>query len=274
MENKTDSAQVLQQAAKHKIVIYGAGHIAKKLLTALKLYHFDKNILCFIVSDLSRNEKSIEGIPVKTIDWLVENKNILVYVAVHESLWCEIADTLQAIGVCNYVWIYPYLYEWLLGLPVKTNIKVDLEDIIQTCVDDYRLAIRYAAIEQYFGKNEIGFDLYKRAQALHSTPETAEERLTAFCRLIEKWQKSGYDEQCRIAVNTSYEIIDGNHRVALAQYFKQKQIVCDIFENHISATELHGENAMLTDRTLITAGFNADEMRYLREINKVIKGRI
>ncbi len=271
MENKLNSAQLIQLAAKQKIVIYGAGHIARKLLKVLKLYHYDENVLCFIVSDPEQNEKTIEGIPVKTIEWLVENKNILVYVAVHESLWDEIADALQTIGVSRYIWIYPYLYELMLGLPVKTNIKVDLKDIIRTCEDDYRLAIRYAAIEQYLGKNEVGFDLYKRAQALHSTPETAKERLTAFCLLIEKWQKNGYDEQSRIAINMDYEIIDGCHRVALAQYFKQKQIICDVFENHISAAELHGENVMLTDRVLMAAGFSADEMKYLSEINRVIK---
>ncbi|MCM1121516.1 MAG: hypothetical protein NC416_02925 [Eubacterium sp.] len=271
MENRIDSAQLLQRAAKQKIAIYGAGHVAKKLLTALKLYGYDKNILCFLVSDLERNGKTVGGIPVKTTDWLFENRNVFVYVAVHESLWCEIEDTLKSIGVSHYTWVYPYLYELLLGLPVKTNIKVDVKDIVQTCADDYRLAIRYAAIGQYFGKNKVGFDLYKRAQALHSTLGTAQERLTAFCRLIEKWQENGYDEQSRIAINTDHEIIDGCHRVALACYFKQKQIVCDVFENHISATELHGENVMLTDRILITAGFNADEMKYLGEINRMIK---
>lgn len=271
MENKTDSAQLLRQAAKQKIAIYGAGHIAQKLLKALKLYHCDKNILCFIVSNLEENKKAIEGIPVNAIDWLAENKNTLVYVAVHESLWHEIAETLRTIGVSHYIWIYPYLYELLLGLPVKTNIRVDLKDIIQTCTDDYRLAIRYAAIGQYLGENEIGFDLYKRAQALHSSQETAKERLAAFCRLIEKWRKSGYDERNRIAINTSYEIIDGNHRVALAQFFKQKQIVCDIFENHISAAELHGESAMLTGRILSLAGFGDEEMKYLDAVNRVIK---
>lgn len=271
MENETNSAQILEQIAGKKIVVYGAGHVARKFLKALKLYHYDKNILCFIVSKSGQNEKTIEGIPVKTVDWLAGNKNIPIYVAVHQSLWHEIAETLRTIGISNYIWIYPYLYEMLLGLPIKTNIKVDLKDIIQTCTDDYRLAIRYAAIEQYFGRNEVGFELYIRAQALQSSPETAKERLIEFCKLIKKWQESGYDAKNRIFINQNYEIIDGVHRVALSRYCSQHQVVCDMFRTDIGAIELHGENVMLTDRILSLAGFSDEEMKYLDAVNQVIK---
>ncbi len=272
MENHIDSVKLLEQITQQNIVVYGAGHIARKFLKAMKIYHCDQNVLCFIVSSPGQDEKTIDGIPIRTIDWLTEHKDLLVCIAVHEALQYDITVTLQTIGVSRYIWIYPCLYELLLGLPVRTNVKIDLDDIVRTCMGDYRLAIRYAAIEQYFGKNEIGFDMYKRAQALHSSPETAEERLTAFCRLIEEWQKNGYDEQSRIAINTGYEIIDGNHRVALARYYGQKKIVCDVYAKRIDITELHGENAMLTDKVLLTEGFGGQEMKYLDKMRRMIKG--
>lgn len=272
MGDHISSAQLLEQIAKQNIVVYGAGHIARKFLKVLKLYHYDQNVLCFVVSFPEQSEKMIEGIPVKAIEWLAGHKDLLVCIAVHEALRHDIAVTLQNIGISRYIWIHPCLYELMLGQPVETDVKVDLDDIVRTCVDDYRLAIRYAAIEQYFGKNEVGFAMYRRAQALHSSSETAKERLAAFCRLIEKWQKDGYDEKSRIAINTGYEVIDGNHRVALARYYDQKQIVCDIYEKRIAVTELHGENAMLTERVLLREGFDDREMKYLDEINRMIKG--
>lgn len=272
MEDHISSADLLALIAQQDIVIYGSGHIAGKFLKALKLYHYDKNVSCFVVSDPGQSDKTIEGIPVRATDWLAGHQDMLVCIAVHESLRQEIVFALQNLGISRYLWIYPCLYELLLGAPVETQVKVDLDDIVQTCAGDYRLAIRYAAIEQYLGKNEIGFDMYKRAQALHSSPETAGERLTAFCRLIENWQKNGYDEQSKISINTDYEIIDGTHRVALAKYFNQKQIMCDIYEKRVGVTELHGVKAMLTDEVLLEEGFDEREMKYLYEMNRMIKG--
>lgn len=272
MENQISATTLLKLIEGENIVVYGAGHIGRKFLKALQIYHYDTRIRCFIVTAPMKSEKVIEGIPVKSIKWLAGHKDIPVCIAVHETLRHDIVVALENIGVSRYIWIYPYLYELLLGRPVGKNVKVNVDDLVEGCEDDYRLAIRYAAIEQYLNKNEIGFDMYKRAQALHSSPETATERLDAFCRLIESWKENGYDRRSRIAINTDYEIIDGNHRVALAKYFGQKQIQCDMYEKHITVTELHGENAMLTERVLRKNGFNDKEMAYLEKMNRMIKG--
>ena len=272
MDDCMSPDKLLEQIAQRNIVIYGAGHIAGKFLKALKLHHYDENVLCFVVTSPEQGLAMMEGIPVRTVEWLGEHKDALVCIAVHEALRYDIAAVLRNIGVYEYIWIYPYLYELLLGKPVRTNREIDLDEIIRTCEDDYRLAIRYAVIEQYFGKNKVGYDLYRRAQALHSSRETAEERLISFCSLIGKWQKNGYDGKSRIAINTDYEIIDGNHRVALAKYYDQPQIMCDIYEKYMDVTELHGENAMLTGRVLREGGFDDMEMDYLNQINRRIKG--
>lgn len=272
MDDCMSPDKLLEQIAQRNIVIYGAGHIAGKFLKALKLHHYDENVLCFVVTSPEQGLAMMEGIPVRTVEWLAEHKDALICIAVHEALRYDIAAVLRNIGVSEYIWIYPYLYELLLGKPVGTNREIDLDEIIRTCEDDYRLAIRYAVIEQYFGKNKVGYDLYRRAQALHSSRETAEERLISFCSLIGKWQKNGYDGKSRIAINTDYEIIDGNHRVALAKYYDQPQIMCDIYEKYMDVTELHGENAMLTGRVLREGGFDDMEMDYLDQINRIIKG--
>ena len=182
--------------------------------------------------------------------------------------------TLQDVGIDHYVWIYPYLYELLLGEPIKTDVKIKVDDIIRTCGDDYRIAIRCAAIDHYCGKNTNGFDWYMKSQALHCSMKTAEERLRRFCKLISDWQRLGYDESKRILINENYEIIDGNHRVALAWYYGQEEIKCEIFGGNISACEVHGENAMLTKRILLQNGFSLQEIQELDKINQMIKGGI
>ena len=269
MEKSTDAEELLRMISRNEFVIYGAGHIALKFLKVLKWYHLEGNVSCFVISSSEPGKHDmLEGIPVRNPEWLKEHKNSLVCIAVHEASSQEIIEHIQALGIAHYIWIYPYLYELMLGTPKETGIKIRLADIIQTCEDDYRIAIRYAAIENYFEKNSYGFDLYIKAQALHSSRKTAEARLMKFCELMRAWQENGYDEQSRIFINRKYEIIDGNHRVALAKYYDQQEILCDIFPSDISAAEVHGENAMLTKDVLLSGGFSLDEIAVLDKINE------
>lgn len=268
MKRDVDAEELLRIISKEKIAIYGTGHIAKKFLKVLKQHHLERNISCFVISSIEKNtENTIDGIAVRDKDWLKNRKDVFVCVAVHEALKEEILYTLQSMGMENSIWIYPYLYELLLGEPLEKKVKIQMTDIIKTCQDDYRLAIRHAAIDNYFEKNTIGFELYKKAQALHCSSETAKERLIKFCTLINEWDKRGYNGQS-ISINTKYEIIDGNHRVALAEYYHQQEISCDIFPGSISVSEIHGEKAMLTRNVLIMGGFSMDEIALLDEINK------
>ena len=150
---------------------------------------------------------------------------------------------------------------------------MEVADILRTCRNDYRLAIRRLVIEQYFGNNDLGYDLYVRAESLHCEKRTARERLKKFLDLIHSWEKEGYTPNSRIRINSGYEIIDGGHRVATAQYFGQKRVRCDIYSDETSVTEIHGEEAMLTEGVLKACGFSAKELAVLREINRVIGGR-
>lgn len=272
MENSIKVTELLELLSRRKFVIYGAGYVALKFYEALKIRQLDKNISCFIVSTFSGSDEKIEGLPIRGVDWLKKNKDIVVCIAVHEALMPEIIGTMQNIGVSDYFWIYPYLYELLLGAPIKVGTAVNLNDVIHTCMDDYRLAIRYMAIDNYLGKNAIGFDMYKRAQALHSSPKTAEERLIKFCELINQWQQNGYNKNSRILINERYEVIDGIHRVTLAKYYNLQEIVCDIFPGDFSASELHGANVMLTRQALLRGGFSEEEFERLDEISEAIKG--
>ena len=264
-----DARNLLFLLGTKKIVIYGTGYVAQKFFSILKKNSLVGNIICFAVSKGEKEGESIDGIAVKNIRD-IESDN-MVCIAVHEALKDEMVDTLCDIGINNYIWIYPYLYQLLLGEPIEKGVRIKLEDIVQTCLNDYRIAVRYAAIDNYYGKNIYGFDLYRRAQALYSSMKTAEERLERFCKLISDWQKYGYDEDSWICINEGYEIIDGAHRVTLAKYHGMQEIICNVFEGKASAYEVHGERVVLTNKILLQNGFSIEEIDKLNEINNVIR---
>lgn len=267
-----DAQELVDLLKKEKFAIYGSGHVAKKFFKALCEYGAEKNIICFAVSDSAGATLPIEGFEVKNVREIPQNT--LVCIAVHEALRDEMINTLKQLRIERYVWIYPHLYELLLGEAVKRDVSVRLTDILRTCRTDYRMAVRYAAIDNYFGKNENGFELYKRAQMLHCSKKTAEERLESFCKLIQSWNTKGYDKRSRVLVNEEYEIIDGNHRVALAVYYGQKEMICHVYHTDGGVNTVHGQDAMLTEEVLRKNGFKEEELEALECINEEIRGKV
>lgn len=167
MENniviKNDITNTLKD---QKIMIYGTGHVAMKFYKGLAIRGLEGNVLCFIVSKKQSEKADINGIPVKAIEEISLDEKSIICLAVHEVLKAQIEATVKKHGIGNYIWIYPYLFELVLGPPLKRNIEVPLTKILKRC-DDYRIAIRYLAIENYFGKNSIGFRIYEKAQAAY-----------------------------------------------------------------------------------------------------------
>lgn len=265
--------ELLDYLKKSRIVIYGTGHVGKKFFWALRKNGLLQNTACFAVSEVSGNLSTVEGIPVRSIEDLSSEDSILVCVAVHEALKDEMIHTLQRLGMSEYVWIHPFLYDLLLGEPIKRDVEIEVSQILKTCREDYRLAVRWMAIDQYFGKNILGYDLYVKAESLHCEERTAQERLKRFLELIRFWEKTGYLTDSRIRINLRYEIIDGRHRVAVAHYFGQKTIRCDVYSDQTTVTKLHGEEVMLTEKVLRDHGFSVREMAALKEINRLTGDR-
>ncbi len=272
MRENMDIDTLLDMLSKNKIIIYGSGHVGIKFYNALKMHHLEKNVLCFAVSHQKEKQQEINAIPVREITKIDEKELAVVCIATHEVLKDEIINVLENKRIKKYIWIYPFLHVLLLGDPVDKNVSVELPMILKTCENDYRFAVRYMAIEQYFGKNFIGYDMYIRAEMLHCSRDTAEKRLYNFCRLLHNCEQFGYDQGSIILINTDYEIIDGNHRVTTARYFGVRKVVCNMFASGRSVTELHGKNAMLTEKVLIDGGFCPNEIESLKETNKIIAG--
>ena len=92
----------------------------------------------------------------------------------------------------------------------------------------YDMIVRLLAVENYFGKNDYGFDFYRRMQASRKSEGwvgPAEER---FRNLIKSYDEKGYDSKSKIILDKNLHLVDGSHRMAMAMYYNQPRISASI----------------------------------------------
>ncbi len=258
---------VLECLAGKKLVVYGTGHVAHKFHKALQAHHLQENIRCFVrTADVEDGER-FEGIRVCRWKDVPVGEDTLVCLAVHESLRDEIEKLVRPI-TRQYVWIYPYLYGLMLGEAERENVELEICRLLKGYRNDLRLGVRMAAIEQWEGRNTHGFDDYIRAQMLHCGRETAGKRLEQFLGLMDGWRRFGYEKNHPISVNKKEEVIDGNHRLAMAVYVGQTVIYGNIYPTELSAESIHGREAMLPADLLAGHGFSDMEIQVLEGIQR------
>ena len=90
------------------------------------------------------------------------------------------------------------------------------------------LAVRYLAIDSYFGRSSSGWDLYIRMQSNRVGPGYGELSQGRFEALIESYIENGYDKESEVELGSDLMPIDGMHRLALALYFGVEEIPCQI----------------------------------------------
>lgn len=268
LENN-DIAELLYILRTNNIAIYGAGYVASRFYQALKEHGLSSRVLSFVTTSSISSE--VDGIPIVTIDHLNYDYKTIICVAVHESLKDEIISNLIDKGITNYIWIYPYLYRLMLGSPINKNIRVPLYKIWNAVRDDYSMAIRYLAIDNYYAKNKNGYELYKKYFSLFNSNETSEKRLIQFIGLIKNWDDMGYDINKCSAVLENYKIFDGAHRIAIASYINQGFVMCDIYPLKKSITAIHNQAAVFTKQTAINAGFEPEIIALLDATNRRIE---
>ncbi len=251
----------------NKLIIYGTGYVAHMFYKALKVHNLQANVLCCVTTYPPEKNEVFEGIPVYGIQDINTNTNVLICIAVHESIRTEIENVLKKI-TDRYIWIYPCLYELLLGKPAQRNTIIRVERLLEGYKEDLRLAIRLAAIEQHDGKNDCGQQYYINAQMIHCEKNTADKRWKRFMALVDEWKRSGYNKQFSITVNTSYEVIDGDHRVSMAVYTGQQAIYGNIYKSELSPQEIHENGAMMSEYILMQNGFTRRDIEILKGIQR------
>ena len=250
-----------------EIFIYGAGYVAEVFFKSLKKNKLEKQVKGFLVSSTGNVDEVIHGYLVRTVDEVIIDSKTIICIAVHEIYRKEIEEILFQKGISNYIWIYPILYELYLGNPIKEKEWINIKKIIKQQLENYGIAIRWAAIDDYYGKCQGGFVLYKKAMALHSDYYTAEERTKQFIRLIQMWSNIGYLEEYQISLDRNYKVIDGEHRLTLALYYGQEKICCKIYKEE----NIHTNKAIITKQSLIEGGFQWDEIMKIENINQYLE---
>lgn len=264
-----NTIELIDILSAHKIAIYGAGYVATRFYQSLKEYGLDGNVFSFVTT--AGGELDVDGLPVMAIEQLEADERMIICVAVHESIKDDIIDNLVEKGFNKYIWIYPFLYDLMLGTPIYRNVKVPVSKIWNATRDDYGMAIRYLAIDNYYGKNLNGYEIYKRFLSLLNDEKTSEKRLEQFIRLIQSWEKHGYDTSKCSFILEDYKVFDGAHRIAVASYFNQDFVMCNVYPTTKAIFEIHNQTAIFTKQCVLNAGFEPALITLLDETNQRIE---
>jgi hypothetical protein len=133
------------------------------------------------------------------------------------------------------------------------------------------MAVRYLALDNYYEKNTNGYEIYKRYLSLFNDDKTSEKRLVQFLELIKSWEQKGYDITKCSSIFEDYIIFDGLHRIAVASYFKQSFVMCDIYPTTRNIDEIHNRGAVFNKQCAINAGFEPELITLLDETNQRIE---
>lgn len=260
--------QLIELIKERRILIYGTGYIATLFFDALKKNELEKSIFSFVVSKLAKDaNRDFRGFGVTQIDKVDFEKDMVVCIAVHDCLVGEIESLLKQNNVSDYIWIYPYLFDLYYGDPIQKSVWIDMRELVPKEDGRYALAVRWAAVADYYGKCPNGFIWYKRAMSYLHNASAAEARVKEFTQLIKNWETAGYDGKHEIAINENYEIIDGEHRMAVALYHGERRIKSRIY----SGENVNSEKSFMKKEMLIESGFNEEEIKSLENINDYIR---
>lgn len=92
------------------------------------------------------------------------------------------------------------------------------------------VALRYLAVQNHYGENTDGFDLYMRANKANLSDEEAQKDKKLFQDLIKSFENSGYNGSPLI-MDVESNIYNGTHRLAICIYQGVREVnVCKGFK--------------------------------------------
>lgn len=265
MINVRDINELIRLLQEKSFWIYGTGFVANVLWQSLNQHNLCRNVRGFIVS--KKKSEAFYGINVKGIDEVICGKNDLICIAVHESNADEVIGQLENRGWNNYIFMYPYLWDLKLGEAIKRDVRSRVNELIRRNLSDYKIVVRYLALEQYLGKNKVGYDLYIKAFGSHVDTKTAVKRLNAYMDFISQWEKGSCVIRENIKINKNNQIIDGHHRIVLAKYFGLKTVKCDIYDTEEAARDIYGIDGAMTTEA-VRKIFDIDQIEILEQCRK------
>lgn len=124
------------------------------------------------------------------------------------------------------------------GVEIYFNTKSLFKRTIGNNLDNADLLIRLLAIDNYFGKNDYGFELYKKMQQVRIN--TNKEILTKykdweteFKKMIKLFEKNGYMNDYPVELSKDFRVFNGAHRLCCALAFNIEKIPVRFTSNYI-----------------------------------------
>lgn len=96
------------------------------------------------------------------------------------------------------------------------------------------IVVRLLAIENEYGLNNCGWELYRKMQERRVGKEvmSISDRIIKFKSLIRSWEINGYDDRSLIFLDNNLMLKDGSHRLALAIYHGLDKINCKVLSTN------------------------------------------
>jgi hypothetical protein len=243
---------------KKETYIWGAGHYG--VLTALQLENEGVEIKGFIDKNANKIKTRL-GLPVFEPDSLMPTMHVVIAIQNEKSI-TQIKEYLVEKGFKDMV-------NFEISKEIKcethiTQVQLNIADVFFNKFNlfgkfnRYDIIVRYMAIENYYGNNETGFELYKKMQ--DKRIGEGEARLIEFQKLMLSYE-NGYNETSSIILNATLNLIDGSHRMALHIYKDIKKINCicdplDTIERDYSLDWFYASGFTLNEIKLIQEKYN------------------
>ena len=93
------------------------------------------------------------------------------------------------------------------------------------------VSVRYMAIENYYGENDFGFEIYAKLQEIRNYSGYSEVAVAQFRNLIDSYEKNGYNPDSFIIADKKLRLRDGAHRLALALYLKHPVVSTAVYDS-------------------------------------------
>ena len=229
-KKKLNTNHLIKKCAEGYFFIFGTGFVAERFLSELRRRGIDSRLKGFVVS--SRKNDIWNGYPVYEVNNIEEYGGEQVYIAVHERNYIQIKQILPDKIKKNCIWIYPYLADLEFGEPIKTHIKRAVSDLVKEDKNLCRIAIFSLVIDDIVqaDEEEIGICIYRKYQNIFSNKRTTKEKERLFVKRILKYKNEGSHKKYPIKILEDNDaVIDGTHRLSLANYFGEKEILCNVY---------------------------------------------
>lgn len=229
MQKRLSTQELRDIIKKRMFWIYGCGAIAKRLCHYINAIKAEENLQGFIVSaHNSTDDTCLYEKPI--INVCDGNRDATILIATDVTNAKEIEATLEKLGFQRYIWIYSHLFDLEFGDPIEYDMSFVPSIFFHSSNVRNWLTVCYLVIEDYYSCTEEHKGLYIHYSELWFSTSVAEKDWSRFIKQIRKFDLNGFRQEYNIKIGKDLlTVLDGAHRIALAQFYHHN-IIADIYD--------------------------------------------